>query len=171
MIRISQMKMPISHGPEELPAKAAGMLHIKRTDILSWKIIRKSVDARKKPDIYFIYTIDLEVRDEERLLRRHHGSIRRAEETMYQFPACLPPAGIKRPVIIGTGPAGLFCGCLLSAHGFRPILLERGKAVENRQKDVEAFWKSGVLLPDSNVQFGEGGAGAFSEETGKRSGF
>ena len=163
MIRISQMKMPISHGPEELPAKAAGMLHIKRTDILSWKIIRKSVDARKKPDIYFIYTIDLEVRDEERLLRRHHGSIRRAEETMYQFPACLPPAGIKRPVIIGTGPAGLFCGCLLSAHGFRPILLERGKAVENRQKDVEAFWKSGVLLPDSNVQFGEGGAGACSD--------
>ncbi len=206
MIRVSQIKMPDSHSPEELPARAACLLHIKRNEILSWRIIRKSVDARKKPDIYFIYTVDLEVRDEERILRRNtetarrgkeqdknvqnkgiqaHGKggvqIQRAEDIVYRFPACQTVAdtkfsadtkpladtkslpGIKRPVIIGTGPAGLFCGYLLAAHGFRPILLERGKAVENRQKDVENFWKNGILAPDSNVQFGEGGAGTFSD--------
>lgn len=190
MIRVSQIKMPVSHSPEELPARAAGLLHIKRNEILSWRIARKSVDARKKPDIYFIYTVDLEVRDEERILRRNtetarHGKggvqIQRAEDIVYRFPACQTVAdtkfsadtrpladtkslpGIKRPVIIGTGPAGLFCGYLLAEHGFRPILLERGKAVENRQKDVENFWKNGILAPDSNVQFGEGGAGTFSD--------
>lgn len=206
MIRVSQIKMPDSHSPEELPARAACLLHIKRNEILSWRIVRKSVDARKKPDIYFIYTVDLEVRDEERILRRNtetarrgkeqdknvqnkgtqaHGKggvqIQRAEDIVYRFPACQTVAdtkfsadtkpmadtkslpGIKRPVIIGTGPAGLFCGYLLAEHGFRPILLERGKAVENRQKDVENFWKNGILAPDSNVQFGEGGAGTFSD--------
>lgn len=206
MIRVSQIKMPDSHSLEELPARAACLLHIKRNEILSWRIVRKSVDARKKPDIYFIYTVDLEVRDEERILRRNtetarrgkeqdknvqnkgtqaHGKggvqIQRAEDIVYRFPACQTVAdtkfsadtkpmadtkslpGIKRPVIVGTGPAGLFCGYLLAEHGFRPILLERGKAVENRQKDVENFWKNGILAPDSNVQFGEGGAGTFSD--------
>lgn len=206
MIRVSQIKMPDSHSPEELPARAACLLHIKRNEILSWRIVRKSVDARKKPDIYFIYTVDLEVRDEERILCRNtetarrgkeqdknvqnkgtqaHGKggvqIQRAEDIVYRFPACQTVAdtkfsadtkpmadtkslpGIKRPVIVGTGPAGLFCGYLLAEHGFCPILLERGKAVENRQKDVENFWKNGILAPDSNVQFGEGGAGTFSD--------
>lgn len=206
MIRVSQIKMPDSHSHEELPARAACLLHIKRNEILSWRIVRKSVDARKKPDIYFIYTVDLEVRDEERILCRNtetarrgkeqdknvqnkgtqaHGKggvqIQRAEDIVYRFPACQTVAdtkfsadtkpmadtkslpGIKRPVIVGTGPAGLFCGYLLAEHGFCPILLERGKAVENRQKDVENFWKNGILAPDSNVQFGEGGAGTFSD--------
>lgn len=165
MIRINQIKMPISHGPEELPAKAASLMHIRRNEILSWRIVRKSVDARKKPDIYFIYTVDMEVRDEKRLLRRNVGrtQIQLAEDIPYHFPECPPPSGIKRPVIIGTGPAGLFCGYLLALHGFRPILLERGKDVENRRKDVENFWKNGILAPDSNVQFGEGGAGTFSD--------
>lgn len=166
MIRISQIKMPVSHDPDELPVKAAGILHIKRTDILSWRIVRKSVDARKKPHIFLIYTVDLEVGNEERILRRNEKNgiqIQRVEETLYRFPEYPPPSGIKRPVVVGTGPAGLFCGYLLALHGFRPILLERGKSVENRQRDVADFWKNGVLEPDSNVQFGEGGAGAFSD--------
>lgn len=180
MIRISQIKIPISHRQEELIGKAASLLHIDETDIFSWQIVRKSVDARKKPDIYFIYTLDIEIRNEEQFLRqsgRRHTQgknnaqaqnkngvqIQKAEETVYHFPEGEAPPNIKRPVIIGTGPAGLFCGYLLALHGFRPILLERGKAVEDRQKDVADFWKSGILRPDSNVQFGEGGAGTFSD--------
>lgn len=177
MIRISQIKMPVSHREEELPEKAAELLHIGKTDILSWRIARKSVDARKKPDIYFRYAIDVEAVGEERILRRlgrnfHAGAgnrgiqIQRAEETAYHFPKTAnpcSPSGAGRPVIIGTGPAGLFCGYLLAQHGYRPILLERGKAVEDRKKDVELFWKTGGLQPDSNVQFGEGGAGTFSD--------
>lgn len=177
MIRISQIKMPVSHREEELPEKAAELLHIGKKDILSWRIARKSVDARKKPDIYFRYAIDVEVAGEERILRRlgknfHTGGgnrgiqIQRAEENVYHFPKPsnpFSPSDAGRPVIIGTGPAGLFCGYLLAQHGYRPILLERGKAVEDRKKDVESFWETGVLQPDSNVQFGEGGAGTFSD--------
>lgn len=166
--------MPVSHRAEELPEKAAELLHIGKAAVLSWRIVKKSVDARKKPDIYFIYTLDVEVREEEKLLRRldrntrigkgNRGiQIQKAEENAYHFPETAMPSGNRRPVIIGTGPAGLFCGYLLARHGYRPILLERGKAVEERKKDVEAFWEKGVLEPDSNVQFGEGGAGTFSD--------
>lgn len=174
MIRISQIKMPVSHSEEDLLQKAAELLHIEKTDILSWKIVRKSVDARKKPDIYFIYTVDVEAAGEERILRRlsrdsHKGAgnrgpqIQKAEENAYHFPKAVRSLDAGRPVIIGTGPAGLFCGYLLAQYGYRPILLERGKAVEDRKKDVESFWETGVLQPDSNVQFGEGGAGTFSD--------
>ncbi|MCM1173898.1 MAG: FAD-dependent oxidoreductase [Blautia sp.] len=174
MIRISQMKMPVSHREEALPEKAAELLHIEKGDILSWRIVKKSTDARKKPDIYFIYTLDVEIRAEEKFLRRlernartgwgkHGVQVQKTEETAYRFPKTAASADAARPVIVGTGPAGLFCGYLLAQNGYRPILLERGKAVEDRKKDVELFWKTGVLKPDSNVQFGEGGAGAFSD--------
>lgn len=183
MIRISQIKMPVSHKKEELPEKAAELLHIGKKEILSWKIVRRSLDARKKPELYLIYVLDVEVQNEEQVLRRGcrnghkdrtqeknivHGKggvqIRKAEDTAYCFPEAKPPSDAAlRPVIIGTGPAGLFCGYLLAMHGFRPVLLERGKSVEDRQKDVEYFWKQGILMPDSNVQFGEGGAGTFSD--------
>ncbi len=176
MIRISQIKMPVTGKEASLAEKAAGLLHIEKQEILSYRIIKKSVDARKKPALFFIYTIDVEVRDEERILRRLSNrdrssqrkggvgiQIGRAEEKTWHFPEVTAPRDALRPVIIGTGPAGLFCGLLLAKHGFEPILLERGKAVEERKKDVEAFWKSGILKPDSNVQFGEGGAGAFSD--------
>ena len=171
MIRISQIKMPVSHKEEALPEKAAELLHIEKKDILFWKIAKKSVDARKKPDIYFIYALDIKVKGEEQLLRRMKRNaqgnrgiqIQRAEENAYHFPKAVVSSDAIRPVIIGTGPAGLFCGYLLAKHGYRPILLERGKAVEERKKDVESFWETGVLQPDSNVQFGEGGAGTFSD--------
>ncbi|MDE5932760.1 MAG: NAD(P)-binding protein, partial [Lachnospiraceae bacterium] len=174
MIRISQIKMPVAHRKEELPEKAAEVLHIGKDAVLSCRIVKKSIDARKKPDIYFIYTLDVEVAEEERLLRRlsrnsHTGAgkrgiqIQKAEETVYHFPEVPVPSDARRPVIVGTGPAGLFCGYLLARHGYRPILLERGKDVERRQQDVALFWEKGILQPDSNVQFGEGGAGTFSD--------
>lgn len=169
MIRISQMKMPVAHTEERLIQRIAGLLHVGKEDILSYKIVKKSVDARKKPDIYFIYTIDLSLQNEEKIMR--HASSKRnggvqiqvPDEKKYSFPACGSRKLKRRPVIIGTGPAGLFCGYFLALHGYRPILLERGKEVLKRQRDVEAFWEKGVLQPDSNVQFGEGGAGTFSD--------
>lgn len=169
MIRISQMKMPLGHTKEELIDKAAHILHVGRQEILSFQMIKKSIDARKKPEIYFVYTIDLEIKNEEQILLRaaHHKNgkvqIQTAKECVYRFPL----SGTERlpfsPVIIGTGPAGLFCGYFLSLYGYHPILLERGKEVTQRKKDVEAFWENGILQPESNVQFGEGGAGTFSD--------
>lgn len=172
MIRINQIKMPLSHTEEALLKKAAGLLYIGKADILSYRIIKKSVDARKKPEIYIIYTIDVETANEDEVLNRlssrytRHGrdsQITKANEIKYSFPASGKLPMKNRPIIIGTGPAGLFCGYLLALHGYRPLLLERGRAVEERLKDVEEFWKSGILNPASNVQFGEGGAGAFSD--------
>lgn len=172
MIRINQIKMPLSHTGEALVKKAARLLHIGIADILSYQIIKKSIDARKKPEIYIVYTIDVEVSNEDDVLKRlstehkrrgGNSQVTRVNEIKYHFPDSGEIPMKNRPIIIGMGPAGLFCGYLLALHGYRPILLERGRAVEDRQKDVEEFWTSGVLNPASNVQFGEGGAGTFSD--------
>lgn len=164
MIRINQIKMPVSHTKEAVMRKAAGILHIEEKDILSFRIIKKSVDARKKPEIFIIYVVDLEIENEERILRRIKGTqVQKAEEKVYSFPIPGKTLLCSRPVIIGTGPAGLFCGYFLALHGYRPILFERGKPVEARTGDVEEFWKNNRLNPDSNIQFGEGGAGTFSD--------
>ncbi|MBD5520452.1 MAG: FAD-dependent oxidoreductase [Lachnospiraceae bacterium] len=172
MIRINQIKLPISHTDKELIKKAANLLDVEPDKILSCKIVKKSIDARKKPEIYFIYAIDIETENEDGILgrlssgRSHRNrsvQITKAKEQGYSFPDSGEIKINKRPVIIGTGPAGLFCGYYLSLYGYRPILLERGKAVDERRKDVEKFWESGVLNTDSNVQFGEGGAGTFSD--------
>ena len=164
MIRINQIKMPISHTKEAIVRKAAGILHIKEKDILSFQIIKKSIDARKKPEIFITYAADVEIENEERILRRIKGTqVQKAEEKAYSFPTSGKTPLCSRPVIIGTGPAGLFCGYFLALHGYRPILFERGKPVEARTRDVEDFWKNNRLNPDSNIQFGEGGAGTFSD--------
>ena len=156
--------MPLIHSEDELISKAAKILHIGKADILSWQIVKKSIDARKKPEIFFTYVLDIAVKKEEQVLKRAKGNqVQKAEEKKYVFPKNGNLPLVKRPVIIGTGPAGLFCGYLLARHGYRPVLLERGKDVESRQKDVEKFWETGVLDTDSNVQFGEGGAGTFSD--------
>ena len=165
MIRINQLKLKTDHTVQDLKRKAANVLGVQVQDIQKMRILRQSVDARKKPDIFYSYTLDVAVKGEEKVLRRARGKqqFSKAEDVAYRF----PEAGVKvlrhRPVIVGMGPAGLFCGYYLARHGYRPILLERGKCVEKRQKDVEAFWRTGRLDPSSNVQFGEGGAGTFSD--------
>lgn len=161
--------MPLAHTKEELDAKIRKSLHLEKGDILSQQIIKKSIDARKKPEISVIYTIDISVKREKQILQRMMSKrsggmqVQKADECVYRFPASGSEPLYKQPVIIGTGPAGLFCGYFLAVHGYRPILLERGKEITYRKKDVEAFWEKGVLAPDSNIQFGEGGAGTFSD--------
>lgn len=166
MLRVNQVKLPAGHSESDIKAQAAGMLRIPAGDIRQVRIVRQSIDARKKPDICYIYSLDLEVRNENRILRRFQGKenlVCRSLRQIYRFPE--PGSNVRRGpvVIVGTGPAGLFCGYFLALHGYRPILLERGKCVEERQRDVEAFWETGRLNPSSNVQFGEGGAGTFSD--------
>lgn len=142
------------------------MLRIPVDEITGLEIARQSVDARRKPDIYYIYALNVEVRDEEKVLHKLKGRgipASKWAEKAYRFPEPGPRRQKFPTVIVGMGPAGLFCGYFLALHGYEPILLERGRCVEERQRDVEAFWETGRLDPSSNVQFGEGGAGAFSD--------
>lgn len=161
MLRISQLKLPVEHTREQLEKRVQRLLCLSETPEIT--IVRRSVDARKKPELYFNYVLDIRVKNEKEVYRRcDKKRVARLEEREYRFPVSGYQGGI-RPVIVGTGPAGLFCGYMLAEAGFRPILLERGKRVEERTADVESFWKTGVLQADSNVQFGEGGAGTFSD--------
>lgn len=166
MLRVNQVTVRTDHGPEQLKHRTAEALRIPAEDVLSLKIRRRSVDARKKPDVFYSYALDVTVRDEAKVLHRFRGQenrVCRVNEAGYVFPE---PGSkpLKAPVVIvGMGPAGLFCGYALASHGYPVVLLERGRMVEQRQRDVEAFWASGRLQPDSNVQFGEGGAGTFSD--------
>lgn len=166
MLRVNQITIKTDHSPEQLKRKAAETLRVPVGDILSLSIRRRSVDARKKPEIFYSYMLDVLVRNEAKVLHRFQGKenrVCRMTESRYTFP---DPGKkpLKDPVVIvGMGPAGLFCGYALASHGYPVVLLERGCMVEQRQRDVEAFWESGRLRPDSNVQFGEGGAGTFSD--------
>ena len=166
MIRISQLKLPAGHSKTELYHKAAKALHIKSEQIASLQIRRQSIDARKKPDIFLIYVVDITlngISEQNCVSRSKNKDVSIVTERPYQFPKPGTKALRRRPVIIGSGPAGLFCCYMLAQNGYRPILLERGKDVEARKKDVEAFWNGGPLNPESNVSFGEGGAGTFSD--------
>ncbi len=166
MLRLNQVKIRTDHSRAQLLKKAAELLRIPAGEILEMKILRQSVDARRKPELFYSYSLDVTVADEEQILRRFRGKeaqVSRSEPVIYRFPT----PGTKRQhhptVIVGMGPAGLFCGYYLALHGYRPLLLERGRCVEERQRDVERFWETGRLDPSSNVQFGEGGAGTFSD--------
>ena len=166
MLRVSQVKVKPEHSRDQLKRCAAAMLRIPEEEIQELQVVRRSVDARKKPEIFYQYSLDIKVKNEEKILRRFRGKenqVCRAAEKAYRFPASGTVPREEPTVIVGAGPAGLFCAYFLAVHGYAVILLERGKAVEERQKDVEAFWDGGSLNPDSNVQFGEGGAGTFSD--------
>ena len=164
MIRVNQIKVPLSHSREDILYKTVKILRIAPEKILSWQIVKKSIDARKKPEIMAIYSVDVRVDAQDRVLRACKSQqVQAVAEKPYIFPAEGEEQLGYRPVIVGTGPAGLFCGYLLAKHGYRPLILERGGCVEERQRDVEKFWQEGVLNPSSNVQFGEGGAGTFSD--------
>ena len=166
MLRVNQVKLKTGHAPEQLRKKTAEVLGIPLPDILSVKIVRQSIDARRKPEIFYSYSVDAEVKNEGRILRRFRGKenlVCASDTAAYSF----PKPGTRRQehptVIAGMGPAGLFCAYFLALHGYKPLLLERGKCVEERMRDVEDFWETGILNPASNVQFGEGGAGTFSD--------
>lgn len=164
MIRINQIKVPLEHTKEDIIQKAAAILRVTPSEILSWRIVKKSIDARKKPEIVVSYAVDIAVASQRKALARCRSrQVQAVEEKPYRFPGSGDERLYNRPVIIGTGPAGLFCGYLLAKHGYKPLLLERGNHVERRLEDVEKFWREGVLDPASNVQFGEGGAGTFSD--------
>ena len=164
MIRINQIKLPINYTEGMLEKKVCKILKAERSDILSIKIVKRSIDARKKPEIFYSITAEVEAKKEGMLVKRaKNNQITLTERVEYCFPESGEKPLEKRPVIIGSGPAGLFCAYMLAEHGYRPIVLERGENVETRKKDVEEFWKSGALKSNSNVQFGEGGAGTFSD--------
>ncbi len=157
MIRISNIRLSLDESENELKNKVAKML---RGKINSFQIAKKSVDARRKSDVHYVYSVDVEADNEEKALRTIKNA-KRIEKYEYVF-----PNGIKKklPIVIaGAGPAGTMCALTLVKNGYDIILLERGKCVEDRQKDVEKFWETGILNPQSNVQFGEGGAGTFSD--------
>ncbi|MCR4704803.1 MAG: NAD(P)-binding protein [Lachnospiraceae bacterium] len=164
MLRIAQCKLEVGHSEDALTQKIRKMLCLKANDHLSYSVFRRSLDARKKPSLFYVYTINCEVDHEETVLKRaSKNGVIRLNEQVYKFPHPGKMRLSHRPIIVGTGPAGLFCGYFLAKNGYRPILLERGKDVDSRMKDVEHFWATGRLDPSSNVQFGEGGAGTFSD--------
>lgn len=167
MIRINQLKLPVDHGKQDLLKKAAKLLKIPQERIRKLTIRRQSIDARKKGELLYIYAVDVQIDGSEASVAKRAKSpnILIVQEKKYRFPG--PEAGAERlsdrPVIIGFGPAGLFCGLMLARAGFQPVILERGADVDTRTKEVKRFWEEGTLNPESNVQFGEGGAGTFSD--------
>ena len=173
MLRIDQLKLPAGHTAEELVQKLEQTLQLNKyskTDVLpgySYRMLRKSLDARRKPELFYVYSLAVSLDDhiEESILKNSRGrNISKYEPRTYNIPK---PTGevmlTGRPVITGAGPAGLFCAYILCLNGYDPIIIERGEAVEERTRTVKEFWKSGRLMSDSNVQFGEGGAGTFSD--------
>ena len=163
MIRINQLKLQIPHTEEALEKKIQKTLHLKKGDSFTYRIHRQSLDARRKPELFYVYTVDVTVSNENAILKHCKGNIQKVEEKHYQIPSHGTETLNARPVVIGSGPAGLFCAYLLALEGYRPLVIERGACVEERKKDVDRFWETGVLDPSSNVQFGEGGAGTFSD--------
>lgn len=169
MLRISQLKLSIKHTNEDIISAIAKALKLLPSQIAQYNIIKKSIDARKKEEIKYIYTVDVTITAESKeketaiICRCRNENIVITENTHYDF---TPTGSSKlkvRPVVVGTGPAGLFCAWLLAKNGFQPLVVERGEEVKKRVKAVESFWKSNELNPESNVQFGEGGAGTFSD--------
>jgi len=168
MLRLTELKLPLDHPPEALPTAIAERLGVGVEQLISWKVWRRGNDARKKSAILMIYTVDVDVADEAATLEHCAGDPRvgPTPDTGYRHPVrALAGWGEKhpRPVVIGAGPCGLFAGLILAEMGFRPIILDRGKVVRERTKDTWGLWRKGELNPESNVQFGEGGAGTFSD--------
>lgn len=164
MIRIRQINVAIDEDENELITKCAKKLKTNKENIEEYKIVKKSIDARDKQNIVFCYEVDIKAKNEDEILRKNKSKdIFEASNTQYEFKITGKQKMKNRPVIVGSGPAGLFCGYMLASYGYKPIIIERGEQIEKRVKTVETFWKEGNLNKESNVQFGEGGAGTFSD--------
>ncbi|MNO53470.1 FAD dependent oxidoreductase [compost metagenome] len=166
MLRITELKLPLDHPDEALRPAIVQRLGIADDELLEFTLFKRSYDARKKSsDLQFIYTIDFCVRDEAALLRKfsEDRNVNQAPDVSYKPVGHAPEGLSERPVVVGFGPCGIFAGLLLAQMGFKPIILERGTEVRQRTKDTWGLWRKNVLNPESNVQFGEGGAGTFSD--------
>ena len=165
MLRLTEIRLPLDHSADELKAAILQRLGIAADELLRYSIFRRGYDARRKSVILFVYTLDVEINDEATLFERLRGDkhLSTVPDMSYRFVSHAPQHLDERPVVIGTGPCGIFAGLLLAQMGFKPIILERGKAVRERTKDTWGLWRQGKLDPESNVQFGEGGAGTFSD--------
>ncbi len=165
MIRLTEIRLPLTHEEGELREAIAKKLRIPAQQVLSFTLFKRGYDARKKNNIQLIYTLDVEVENEAELLATLSDDphVRITPDMEYKFVAQAPADLTERPVVIGFGPCGLFAGLVLAQMGFKPIIVERGKEVRERTKDTFGFWRKRTLNPESNVQFGEGGAGTFSD--------
>ena len=165
MLRITEIKLPLDHPENMIKIAIIDRLGIGTAELITYTIFRQGFDARKRNAILLVYTVDVETANEQAILNRladdPHVSL--TPDSTYRFVTQAPKKLALRPVIIGTGPCGLFAGLLLTQMGFRPIILERGKEVRERTKDTFGLWRKGQFNPESNVQFGEGGAGTFSD--------
>ena len=165
-MRLTELKLPLDHSVDDLRNAILKRLAIAADELVGYTIFRRGHDARKPSAIAFIYTLDVELNSEAAILKRLRGDrhVGPTPDTSYRFVARAPATALPaRPVVIGSGPCGLFAGLILAQMGFRPLILERGKAVRERTQDTWGLWRKGQLNPESNVQFGEGGAGTFSD--------
>ncbi|WP_262965182.1 NAD(P)/FAD-dependent oxidoreductase [Methylobacter psychrophilus] len=165
MLRITELKLPLDHQEDAIKTAILNRLGINMDELISYTVFRQGHDARKRSAISLVYTLDVETKNQEAILTRMqddpHVSI--TPDTTYHFVTRAPKKLTSRPIVIGTGPCGLFAGLILAQMGFNPIILERGKEVRERTKDTFGLWRKGIFNPESNVQFGEGGAGTFSD--------
>ena len=171
MLRINEIKLPIAiadtltHQDDQIKVALLKRLSIPENDLISFTIFKRGVDARKSNAILYVYSLDVETRNEAKLLSklRRDKHIKLAPDTGYHFVANSDNTHKPRPVVVGFGPAGIFAALILAQSGFKPIVLERGKEVRKRTQDTWGLWRKNILNPESNVQFGEGGAGTFSD--------
>ncbi|KAB7658679.1 NAD(P)/FAD-dependent oxidoreductase [Plesiomonas shigelloides] len=165
MIRLTEIKLPLNHEDGALLDAIAAKLKIPAQQVISFNVFKRGYDARKKNDIQLIYTVDVEVANAEKMLAKFEKDqhVRPTPDMSYKFVAQAPANLQERPLVIGFGPCGLFAALVLAQMGFKPIIVERGKEVRERTKDTFGFWRKRTLNPESNVQFGEGGAGTFSD--------
>ena len=165
MIRLTELRLPLDHSPTALPTAIVQRLGIQLDDLINFTVFKRGYDARKRDAIVLVYTIDAEVRAANQLLEKFKDDVHvnLAPDTRYQFVANVQAPLAQRPIIVGFGPCGIMAGLILAQMGLRPIILERGKKVRERTKDTWGLWRRNQLNPESNVQFGEGGAGTFSD--------